>query len=227
MKNSYALLLMVMLIFAFCHANSAQLKVAVIDDGLSEEAQLELSELLCKNGHYDFAAGEDKIGLTESGHGDLTTLGVAANANTKNMCILSYKTATGMDIGYAIDKAVKFGAKVISVSVYSTTFIQSLDDAVKRADNAGVKIFVAAGNDKQNLDLYCNIFPQCLKHKNIVNIGAVNFENQLEIYSNFGTGKVHYYKLGRTLGGNRGTSFAAPAAAGQYIKNLNLDKTND
>lgn len=223
MKQLLHILLAGAAIIACRVASADQFKVAVIDDGLSLEAQKALDKLLCKTGHHNFVTDAEEIGESDSGHGDLTTIGLAINAQSKNYCILFYKIGSGMQIGDAMARAVKENARVMSLSVFSSTYFENINTAVKRANEKGIKMFVAAGNDKQNLNDVCNIFPQCLKYPNIINVGAVNLENELETYSNYGT-IVKMYKLGRAINGHRGTSFAAPAAAGEYIRSLNLDK---
>jgi hypothetical protein len=207
-----------LVIIAFAVAHAGTTRVAIIDDGMSVDVQNAIPQILCEDGHKDFVTGMDLVGETLGGHGDLVTFSLVMNARRAKYCIMMYRINTVANVIDAINTATDRGAKFINISLTIGTYVRALDLAIKRASDKGIKIFVAAGNDKQNLNEVCNIYPQCLHYRNLIVIGATNPENELENYSNFGSIFVNRYKYGRSFGGARGTSFASPTALGEELQ---------
>lgn len=211
---------------SFCHAGPP-FKVALIDDGVDLEVQQSISKNICAKGSYDFVEESPIVTSSGSGsgHGDMTATALSYSADTDNFCIMIYKIGNIKHFPLAINKAVENGAKIISLSMYSLIHDPELDAAVVNADKHSVAIYAAAGNSNVNLNEVCNVYPQCLKRKNVVVVGGLDLEYKKEIYSNYGTLVVDLWEVARDLNGRPGgTSIATPIAVGKYIKSLNLDK---
>ncbi|MBA3849088.1 MAG: hypothetical protein C0502_03730 [Opitutus sp.] len=126
-----------------------------------------------------------------------------------------------------IDYAIARGAHIINASygaVNSTSFSQAERDAVRRARAAGIIFVAASGNDGRNLD-FTNQTPATLLVDNVVSVGATGNRDDLEVYSNFGSGMVEILAPGGAIlapahtgdsaySPSSGTSFAAPHVSG-------------
>ena len=129
-------------------------------------------------------------------------------------------------IDYAIDKKVK----VLSNSWGGGGFSQALQDAVTRAEQAGIIFIVAAGNDSTDNDSTPS-YPASYPNANIIAVASITPADQLSSFSNFGLTSVHIAAPGgtggpfdeddifSTLPGNQygflaGTSMATPHVSG-------------
>ncbi|GAB4324503.1 MAG: hypothetical protein Kow0059_20150 [Candidatus Sumerlaeia bacterium] len=122
----------------------------------------------------------------------------------------------------AIDYAVAMGAQIINASWGTVVEPRALNDAVRRACDAGLLVTAAAGNEGLNAD-DSPFFPGALAHGRLLNAGAITQSDALATFSNWGKQSVHFLAPGVIVwstdnaGGYRagsGTSFAAPHAAG-------------
>ena len=173
--------------------------------------------------------------------------GIAPNAQIMPLRFLSEKGA-GDTAGAikAIDYAVKMGAKVLSNSWGSegddpseADKNQALKESITRADQAGVIFIAAAGNGHSGVG-YDNDsdakpgYPASYDIPNIVSVGAIDVQNALGAFSNWGARTVHIAAPGvavysTTVGSHYsdtvidmygikatwdGTSMAAPHVAG-------------
>ncbi|MEW6196194.1 MAG: S8 family serine peptidase [Bacteroidota bacterium] len=64
----------------------------------------------------------------------------------------AWSPPTSFNVGRAIEDAVFYGAKVISMSLGGLTYLSYLDDQITAAKNAGVVICVASGNYERYID---------------------------------------------------------------------------
>ncbi|MFT4023915.1 MAG: S8 family peptidase [Flavihumibacter sp.] len=142
------------------------------------------------------------------------------------------------DIALAIRYAVDNGAKVINMSFGKSFSPQKkwIDDAVKYADEKGVLLVHAAGNDAANVDSTDN-FPSTAflggkeRATNWVTVGASSdplaepgFDSYTASFSNYGKKEVDVFApgtkiystlpTGNAYGTQQGTSMAAPVVAG-------------
>lgn len=138
------------------------------------------------------------------------------------------------DIANAIRYAVDNGAQIISMSFGKSFSPQKnwVDDAVKYAENKGVLLVHAAGNDSKNVDSSFN-FPSPVfrensyKAKNFITVGASGDATNggfTARFSNYGKSGVDVFAPGVNIystlpGGDKygsmsGTSMAAPVVAG-------------
>lgn len=94
----------------------------------------------------------------------------------------------------ALDYAVANGANVINLSFVGFGYSKSLDDAVKRAYDAGVIVVAAAGNEQGKGDGYyldeTPMYPVCLDGPNgqnrVVGVAATDTIDQKAPFSSFG-----------------------------------------
>lgn len=133
------------------------------------------------------------------------------------------------DIANAIRYAVNNGAKIINMS-FGKPFSpqkQWVDAAFKYAEQKGVLIVKAAGNDAKNLDVDKS-FPDAVfldgkKAGNVITVGASTAEGGAAKFSNYGKTTVDLFAPGMdiysTIPNNEyrslpGTSMASPVVAG-------------
>lgn len=126
----------------------------------------------------------------------------------------------------AVEYAMDRGAKVINLSFggYSNGNIQALwQSTLNRAQNEGVLIITAAGNDNLNLDTN-PYYPASLSSSNLLRVMAINHQGNKVSSSNYSPNKIHvaapgyliYSTYNRFLGGGdafhylTGTSMATP-----------------
>jgi len=159
--------------------------------------------------------------------------GVAAPVKIMSLRAVPNGDEYDKDIALAIRYAVDNGASIINMSFgksYST-HQQEVYDAMKYAEEKGVLLVHAAGNDAANVDTEPN-FPavrypfQTEDFKNLLTIGAsTRFAkgNLAASFSNYGIGSVDVFAPGddiyNTIPGNKyrdlqGTSMAAPMVSG-------------
>ncbi|TKC63798.1 peptidase S8 [Pedobacter hiemivivus] len=133
------------------------------------------------------------------------------------------------DIANGIRYAVDNGAKIISMS-FGKPFSpqkQWVDDAFKYAEQKGVLIVKAAGNDSKNLDVD-KTFPDAVfldgkKAGNVITVGASTPDAKTASFSNYGKTTVDLFAPGTeiysTIPGSeyknmQGTSMACPVVSG-------------
>lgn len=175
--------------------------------------------------------------------GDNSTLGtgVAWKVRIMPLRVLDSKgTGNASTVEYAIDYAVRNGAKILNLSFVGTERSITLDRAIERAYNAGVLVVVAAGNNSTNgtngIDMDANpVYPACSDgpagENWVLAVAALDTLDQKLAFSNYGNCvdlvapglgifNTTYHDLNSAdyqtpFGGPwRGTSMAAPQVAG-------------
>jgi len=121
-----------------------------------------------------------------------------------------------------IDYAVAKGARIINASWGGPDGGEALEDAIRRAGEAGVLFVTAAGNFAQDNDLIPN-FPASYELSNLISVGASTRTDGVMALSNFGQRTCHLFAPGLQVlstepGGQysvkSGTSMASPHVAG-------------
>lgn len=121
-----------------------------------------------------------------------------------------------------INHAIAQGAKIINMSYGSDRWNPAEYDALLRANNAGILLVAAAGNDGVNNDVEPH-YPASYQLPMILSVGASTKTGSIADFSNWGAEDVHVAApgvetLSPVLGGKwalpSGTSFSAPIAAG-------------
>ncbi len=126
-------------------------------------------------------------------------------------------------INYAIDRK-KHGVniRIISASWGSTARSQALEDTIRAAGDAGILFVAAAGNDGSNNDNRPH-YPSNYDLPNVISVAALDRNDQLASFSNFGVKTVHIAAPGKDIlstwlnDGYReasGTSMATPYVSG-------------
>ncbi len=126
-------------------------------------------------------------------------------------------------IDYMIDLKSRYGLnlKVANNSWGGPGYSQSLEQAIARADRAGIVFTAAAGNDGTNND-YVPAYPANYNLPNIVSVAAVDQSKALTFFSNFGQ-TVDLAAPGMSIlstlpgggyGSLSGTSMATPHVSG-------------
>lgn len=90
----------------------------------------------------------------------------------------------------AIDYAAASGVKVINASFGGGSFSQNFKDALDRANAAGVLFVAAAGNSKGDNDA-SPLYPASYASSNVLSVAAVDSNDALASFSNYGATSVH------------------------------------
>ncbi len=132
---------------------------------------------------------------------------------------------TGADEIEAIQYAISNGARIINASFSFPSYSQAEYDAIASANNAGVIVVAAAGNEALNNDSTPS-YPASYNLPNIISVAATDQNDRRASFSNFGTNTVHVGAPGvyilSTVPNNgyeqmefyMGTSMAAPHVSG-------------
>lgn len=214
--------IVISLFFTGCVQASPKIKepiaIAVIDSGL--DLSTAKSVKLCGKG-YNFITLKEEIGYDYLGHGSHIASTIADFAKS-NYCLNIYKIfddregGSPVNIGGAIRLAIKDGAKVINLSLNGKSPSSFERTSIREATALGIKVFVAAGNNRFDLDKKCQAFPACYKASGATVVGSLYHKNSVANYGSIVKQKELYcYK------GMCGTSVSTAIATGKYVKSLN------
>jgi subtilisin family serine protease len=126
-------------------------------------------------------------------------------------------------INYIIDRRNKgVNVRVISASWGSTVKSRALEDVIRKASDAGILFVAASGNASVNTDRSPH-YPSSYNLKNIISVAALDRNDQLASFSNYGPNSVHIAAPGKDIlstwlnddyEAHSGTSMATPVVAG-------------
>ena len=126
-------------------------------------------------------------------------------------------------INYAIDRKKNgVNVRVINASWGSTQRSKALEDAIRAAGDAGILFVAAAGNSSTDNDKRGH-YPSNYDLPNVVSVAALDRNDLLATFSNFGAKTVHVAAPGREITSTwlndeyreaSGTSMAAPQVSG-------------
>jgi subtilisin family serine protease len=126
-------------------------------------------------------------------------------------------------INYVVErKKAGVPVSIISASWGSTLYSRALEDAIRKAGEAGILFIAAAGNSSTNTDRSPH-YPAGYNLSNILSVAALNRRDALASFSNYGAKTVHVAApgaeivstwLGAAFFEASGTSMATPAVAG-------------
>ena len=97
----------------------------------------------------------------------------------------SYGSGTLAAVAAGMNYAVKRGVKIMSMSLGTTGYSATLENAIINAKNAGVLVVAAAGNSSQNTDISPN-YPSASAQDNVIAVAASNSTDTLAYFSNWG-----------------------------------------
>lgn len=178
--------------------------------------------------HGTFCAGI--IGATQNN--GLGMDGIANNVELMSLRAVPNGDEYDKDIALAVRYAVDNGAKVINMSFGKsyTANKNMVDDAFRYAEENGVLLVHAAGNDNKNIDSANNFPTDIMEDKtsvnNLVCVGASTISPKKKLpagFSNFGNANVDIFAPGQDVIAtdveskyqvSQGTSFAAPVVSG-------------
>ncbi len=126
-------------------------------------------------------------------------------------------------INYAIDRKKNgVNVRIISASWGSTSKSKALEETIRAAGDAGILFIAAAGNDGSNNDSRPH-YPSNYDLPNVISVAALDRNDRLAGFSNFGIKTVHIAAPGKDIlstwlnGAYReasGTSMATPYVSG-------------
>lgn len=205
-------------------------KIAIIDSGYAP-ALGKRSLKLCKTGHYDYMTETSNLAY-HGPHGQRIAEIIAEKLKDVDYCAVIYQVEVGggyipeANIAEALDRALGEGIVAINLSmqVVGKAPDQCLVNTIKKLSEAHAPptIFVAVGNESKNLDYKCDTYPACSKYRNIIRVGALdyNLPRTRAQYSNYGK-VVQIWAPGYFFDNDEemveGTSYAAPRALSEFI----------
>jgi len=126
-------------------------------------------------------------------------------------------------INYVIDrKRAGVNVRIISASWGSTAKSRALEDVIRKAFDEGILFVAAAGNSSSNNDQTPH-YPSSYNLGNVVSVAALDRNDQLASFSNYGAKSVHVAAPGQEILSTwlehgftekRGTSMATPFVSG-------------
>lgn len=210
---------------AWQSATGTNIKIAIIDSGISAHEDLPAAQILAgwdfidsdndpndTYGHGTFIAGQ-LIATPDNGIG---IAGAAPGAQVIPIKVLaSNGRGSSANIAAGIIEAANQGAQVINLSIGSTTYSQVIHDALVYARERGAINVCASGNDNTSTLAWPAADPECIA------VGATTTQNTRAIYSNYGPGlgfvapgsDILSLGYGGTYIMMSGTSMAAPYVA--------------
>ncbi|MGZ3788825.1 MAG: S8 family serine peptidase [Bacteriovorax sp.] len=167
--------------------------------------------------------GTHCAGVIGAAHNGVGVAGVMANVKIVPIKFLSDEgSGETIDAISAIDYGIKRGVQVMSNSWGGGEKEQSLEDAIKAAEAAGITFVAAAGNESADNDT-TDSFPANYDVSNVISVGSFTSSGSKSSFSNYGVKSVHVtapgsnilstYKNG-TYTTMSGTSMATPHVAG-------------
>jgi subtilisin family serine protease len=195
-----------------------------IDDANGYDALDNDGDPMDENGHGTHCAG---IIGAEGGNNE----GIAGVNWTVQIMPLRFMDANGSGttkdaieaINYVIDrKKAGVNVRIISASWGSTQKSRALEDVIRKAGDAGILFVAASGNASVDADRQPH-FPSSYNLPNIISVAALDRNDKLTSFSNYGLKSVHIGApgkdilstyLGHDFKEASGTSMATPVVAG-------------
>ena len=153
-------------------------------------------------------------------------VGIAGVAWSVKVMALKFMDSSGMglesDAATCIDYAVAHGAAILNNSYGGDTWSEALYQAIAAANDAGVLLVAASGNESMDLDVLPS-YPAAYDLPNIISVASTGGSDNISYFSNYGATTVDVGAPGESIWstwpGNQyqlldGTSMACPFAAG-------------
>jgi subtilisin family serine protease len=199
-------------------------ELGTIDDAYGFNAVNDNGDPMDQNGHGTHCAG---IIGAEGGN----NLGIAGVNWKVEIMPLKFIDASGSGttkdaikaINYVINrKRAGVNVHIISASWGSTMYSKALEDVIREAGEEGILFIAASGNASADADRSPH-YPASYNLPNVISVAALNRQDELASFSNYGAKSVHIAAPGAEilstwLGGEfreaSGTSMATPEVAG-------------
>ena len=202
-----------------------------VDDELGEfndvhgfDGTSKIGDPMDDNGHGTHCAGI----IGAEGDNDIGISGINQKVQIMPLKFLGRGGSGSTDdaieaINYAIErKNDGVNIRIISASWGSTAYSKALEDTIKAAGDAGILFVAAAGNDGTNNDNRPH-YPSNYDLPNVISVAALDRNDQLASFSNFGVKTVHIAAPGKEITSTwlgdayreaSGTSMATPYVSG-------------
>ncbi len=165
------------------------LRIAVLDSGftISKYSQ---NVKFCLGDSRDFTG----TGLEDNhGHGTHIVNTIVSNLKSDNYCIIivkwfdpSIQAKTNETSIKAFEYLYSINIDIVNYSAGGTMHSEYEDYVLAGLLESGVKIFVAAGNDSQNLDKKCNYYPACYRLQKLEVVGNIQKDGKRHPSTNYG-----------------------------------------
>lgn len=195
--------------------SAATIKVAIIDSGIK---RTEIKAQFCPESK-DFQDGRDDEDQT---HGTIVAKVLSEGLENLDYCIMDLRVfndskGTNYDVTQAIRHATKHGAAIINLSLSGPLPSVFERLAIEDAVSKNITLFVAAGNEAQNLNIKCNSYPACYNLDKIIVVGdnCTNVSNYGSIVRIIACSRAEYKDTY-----NYGTSFSTPKIVNLFLKTL-------
>ncbi len=146
------------------------------------------------NGHGTHVAGI----LGARGNDGVGIAGVAWRVQIMALKFLNtWGVGATSDAVRAVNYAVANGAQVMNISWASYSYSQTFGNAISSANNAGIPLICAAGDDEVDTD-EDPTYPACYKLPNVISVGGLS-DDKVADYSNFGAKSVDLFAPGTNI----------------------------
>jgi hypothetical protein len=189
MKNILILILFILIVDTCADKEASgaknptekRLRIAVVDTGISTRQIKE--KYMCKDMSY-FSISTS--GRDWSGHGSNVVGLIGEKINTDKYCITIYsfnKNTLLRETNYYLSVMIKHRVVGVNLSIAASGYDKKEEESLRRLTDKNVKVFIASGNNRLNLDIVCNVYPACHKksNKKLQVIGSTD-----KRYSNYG-----------------------------------------
>jgi subtilisin family serine protease len=199
-------------------------QIGEVDDQYGYDAVTDSGDPMDDNGHGTHCAGI----IGADGNNGIGITGINWSVKIMPLKFMSRggygSTKDAIEaINYVIDrKKADVNVRIISASWGSTQKSKALEDVIRKAGEAGILFIAASGNAGADADRNPH-YPASYDLPNVISVAALNRNDELASFSNYGAKRVHVAApgveiLSTWLAGDfreaSGTSMATPAVAG-------------